>query len=102
MLEIWRKYVWNAGLDLMYRDEREFYDFTREQLAAGGWGEGSRGGSAQQPCTSHIIINLWNLHRMTGQQFKGRQAKQNKYVGFIICLTVEFLDSGHTGSVCTC
>ena len=82
MLEIWRKYARNAGLDLMYRDEREFYDFTREQEAAGGWGEGSRGGSAQQPCTSHIIINLWNLHRMTGQQFKGRQAKQNKYVGF--------------------
>ena len=66
MLEIWRKYVWNAGLDLMYRDEREFYDFTREQEAAGSWdgvswGEGSRGGSAQQPCTSQIIINLWNL-----------------------------------------
>ena len=39
MLEIWRKYFWNAGLDLMYRDEREFYDFTREQEAAGGWGE---------------------------------------------------------------
>ena len=35
MLEIWRKYARNAGLDLMYRDEREFYDFTREQEAAG-------------------------------------------------------------------
>ena len=61
MLEIWRKYVRNAGLDLMYRDEREFYDFMREQKAAGSWGEGSRGSSTQQPCTSHIIINLWNL-----------------------------------------
>ena len=49
MLEIWRKYARNAGLDLMYRDEREFYDFTREQEAAGSWGElGVRvaGGSA--------------------------------------------------------
>ena len=49
MLEIWRKYVRNAGLDLMYRDEREFYDFMREQEAAGSWGElgcGEQGGAA--------------------------------------------------------
>ena len=72
---------------------------SRRQLAAGvSWGEGSRGGSAQQPCTSHIIINLWNLHRMTGQQFKGRQAKHKKYVR-LWCQTFEFLDNRHTGSV---
>ena len=53
MLEIWRKYARNAGLDLMYRDEREFYDFTREQEAAGGWGEGSRGAALSSRAESH-------------------------------------------------
>ena len=48
MLEIWRKYVRNAGLDLMYRDEREFYDFMREQEAAGSWGELGCGEQGEQ------------------------------------------------------
>ena len=62
MLEIWRKYARNAGLDLMYRDEREFYDFTREQEAAGGWGEGSRGAALTSPARVTSLLLTYGIY----------------------------------------